>query len=266
MPYANVNDTRLYYEVKGEGPAVTFLHGWTLDTSMWDDQFDEFSTRYRVMRYDARGYGKSALPEKPYAHHEDLKALLDYLEIKKAAIIGLSMGGCTSINFAITYPERTSALIPVDAVIESHAFSKALDDSFEQIFSKAKNEGVESAKEAWINHPLLKPAYKNPRCGGKLREIVDRYHGWNFVNDDVNEVRMSPVPETRLHEIKAPTLIVVGELDVSDCLKHADILEEKIAGSEKVILKGVGHMSNMEDPEGFNEAVLGFLSRKLVIT
>jgi len=63
MPYADVNGTKLYYEVKGEGPAVAFLHGWTLDAAMWDDQFNEFSKSYRVLRYDLRGYGRSALPE-----------------------------------------------------------------------------------------------------------------------------------------------------------------------------------------------------------
>ena len=84
--------------------------------------------------------------------------------------------------------------------------------------------------------------------------------GWNFMND-VNDdliIRLSPVPETRLHEIRIPTLIVVGELDASDCFEDADVLEEKRVGSEKVILS---HMSNMEDPAGFNKAVLGFPSK-----
>jgi pimeloyl-ACP methyl ester carboxylesterase len=266
MPFVDVNGTRLYYELKGAGPVVVFLHGWTLDTTMWDNQFDEFAKHYKVLRYDLRGYGKSAVPkmEHPYAHHEDLKALLDYLRIQKAAIIGLSMGGYAAINFAIMYPERASALIPADAYIERRIHSKEDYTSFAPIFSKAKEEGIESAREEWLNHRVFEPARRNPKCAGKLREIVGRYNGWNFIND-VNEdlfIRLSPVQETRLHEIRAPTLIIVGELDVG-CLEDADVLEEKIAGSEKVILMGVGHMSNMEDSVGFNKAVLGFLSRKI---
>jgi 3-oxoadipate enol-lactonase len=147
MPFADVNGTRLYYELKGAGPVVAFLHGWTLDTTMWDDQYDEFAKHYKVLRYDLRGNGKSAVPQTghPYAHHEDLMALLDYLRIQKAAVIGLSMGGYAAINFAIAYPERTSALIPVDATIESRIHLKD-GDSFASVFSKAKEEGIESAK------------------------------------------------------------------------------------------------------------------------
>jgi pimeloyl-ACP methyl ester carboxylesterase len=267
MPYADVNGTTLYYEIQGKGPVVTFLHGWTLDTAMWDDQFNEFSKRYRVLRYDLRGYGKSALPQMEilYSHHEDLKALLDYLGIEKTAVVGLSMGGYVAINFAIVYPERTTALIPVDAMIESRSRPKEWTDSFTPIYRKAKEEGIESAKEAWMNHYLLKPASRNPRCAGKLREIVGRYNGWNFVNDD-NIIRLNPVQEIRLHEIKVPTLVVVGELDAPECLQDADLLEDKIAGSERVTMRGVGHMSNMEDPIEFNKVVLGFLSRKIVST
>jgi pimeloyl-ACP methyl ester carboxylesterase len=133
------------------------------------------------------------------------------------------------------------------------------------IFSKAKEEGIETAKEVWLNSETFEPARRNLKCAQKLREIVGRYNGWNFVNDD-NIIRLSPVPEMRLHEIKAPTLIVVGELDIPDCLEVANVLEEKIAGSEKMTLKGVGHMSNMEDPTGFNKTILSFLSRRVVNT
>jgi pimeloyl-ACP methyl ester carboxylesterase len=202
---------------------------------MWDDQYDEFAKHYKVLRYDLRGYGKSSLPEKErlYAHHEDLKALLDHLGIQKAAIVGLSMGGYVVINFALAYPERTSALIPIDAIIESRSVSKEYMDSMAPIFSTVKEKGIEPAKQVWLNMPLFAPARSNPKCAGKLREIVGRYNGWNFVNDD-NILRLSTVPEMRLHEIKAPTLIVVGELDILDYLEVADVLEERIAGSEKV--------------------------------
>jgi 3-oxoadipate enol-lactonase len=76
VPYAEVNGTKLYYELKGKGPAVVLIHGWSLNTEMWDPQFDEFSKRHKVLRYDVRGYGKSEVPDqsKPYTHHDDLKA------------------------------------------------------------------------------------------------------------------------------------------------------------------------------------------------
>ena len=92
---AEVNDTCLYYEVAGTGPPLVLIHGFTLDTRMWDDQFEAFSKHYRVVRYDMRGYGQSALPVlgEDYSHVDDLRALLDHLGITKTHVIGLSKIG-----------------------------------------------------------------------------------------------------------------------------------------------------------------------------
>lgn len=263
MPNAIVNGTRLYYEVKGNGAVVVLIHGWTLDTTMWDDQFDAFAKHNKVIRYDLRGYGKSALKtQEPFTHHDDLKALMDHLKIKKAAIIGLSMGGTIAINFTLTYPEYVSALVTVDSSIENctSPHMAAFNRSMNPIFSNGKEKGVESARSYWMAMPLFKPAIENPRCSGKLKEIVERYNGWDFVNE-AQVIDLDPIPERRLHEVKVPALVVVGELDDPGFQDIANIISSGIKGSEKVTMKGVGHMSNMEDPVEFNKVVLGFLSR-----
>lgn len=88
-----VNNARLYYEIDGKGLAIVFLPGFTLDTRMWDDQFEYFAKRFQVARYDLRGFGKSSVPTTDeYSHVEDLKALLDYLKIEHAYVVGLSKG------------------------------------------------------------------------------------------------------------------------------------------------------------------------------
>lgn len=87
-------NTRLFCEVAGMGQAVVLLHGFTLDLRMWDDQFLPLAQQFRVVRYDLRGFGRSALPTNaPYSHFEDLKALLDHLGIIQAHLVGLSKGG-----------------------------------------------------------------------------------------------------------------------------------------------------------------------------
>src|SRR5438876_717507 len=114
--YAKVNGTRLFYDVAGIGQPIVLIHGHVLDRRMWDDQFEVFARRYRAIRYDMRGYGRSALPMgEPYYAVEDLKALLDYLGVVRAYVLGLSKGGVVAIDFAVTYPEATAALIAVDA-------------------------------------------------------------------------------------------------------------------------------------------------------
>ena len=97
--FAEVNGTRLYYEAAGAGFPVLFIHGFTLDTRMWDDQFIPLSKEYRVIRYDMRGFGQSALPTKEqYSQANDLEALLEHLGISDAAIIAHSRGGAVAFG------------------------------------------------------------------------------------------------------------------------------------------------------------------------
>src|SRR5262245_970929 len=116
--FADVNGTRLYYELAGAGHPLVLIHGFTLDIRMWDDQFEVFAQGYQVLRYDLRGFGKSAVPtDAPYSHPADLHALLTHLGIDHAYLIGLSMGGGIAIDFAVMDPNMTAALIPVDAAL-----------------------------------------------------------------------------------------------------------------------------------------------------
>src|SRR6185436_13829592 len=90
--FAAINGGRLYWEAAGEGEPLVFIHGFTLDTRMWDDQWDVFAARYRVIRYDVRGFGQSTVPDGPFSHQDDLRALMDYLGVDRFHLVGLSMG------------------------------------------------------------------------------------------------------------------------------------------------------------------------------
>lgn len=256
---ADVNGTRLYYEVAGDGLSLVLIHGFTLDTRMWDDQFEEFAQQYRVVRYDVRGFGKSALPtEESYSHVDDLKALLNHLEIVQAHILGLSMGGSIAINFALSQPEMTRKLIVVDAGPEGSMSDKGLR-SLDPILARAGAAGGKAANEVWLDHPLFKPARENPAVGARLAQIVGENSGWHWVNS--NPLRpMDPPVIPRLNEIKAPVLIIMGEHDESYIHESAAIMRHGLREPQLVVLPNVGHMSNMEAPQLFNEVVLSFLA------
>ncbi|MEK7328872.1 MAG: alpha/beta hydrolase, partial [Chloroflexota bacterium] len=96
--FAEVNGTRLYYEVAGSGQPLVLIHGFSLDTRMWGDQFETFARHYQVVRYDLRGFGQSAVPSnEPYTHADDLNNLLHYLKIDSVHLVGLSLGGGVAI-------------------------------------------------------------------------------------------------------------------------------------------------------------------------
>ena len=122
--FIEVNGTRLYYEMAGAGDAVVFLHGFTLDTRMWDDQFERFAEQYHVIRYDLRGFGQSAVPtDAPYAHFDDLKALLDALGIEQAHLVGLSKGGGVALDFALAFPTYVRGLVLIDSILGGFSWS-----------------------------------------------------------------------------------------------------------------------------------------------
>jgi pimeloyl-ACP methyl ester carboxylesterase len=260
--FAEVNDTRLYYEMDGRGHPLVLVHGRSLDTRMWGDQLDVFAKRFKVVRYDVRGYGKSAVPTvgKEYSHTGDLKALLNQLGIDYAYVVGLSMGGGIALDFTIEYPEATKALILVDSFLAGFQdWSETYRELMQSLMKEAKEKGIEATRDMWKNCLIFKPAYEKPNVAFRLKQIISDYSGWHFVNPDPLRPLDPPAIE-RLQEIEVPTLIIVGERDLPDFHRIADILNKKIQNSQRITLRGAGHMSNMENPKEFNEAVLSFLA------
>jgi pimeloyl-ACP methyl ester carboxylesterase len=113
--YAEVNGTKLFYETAGNGEVIVFVHGSFGDRRHWDLQFFELSKKFKVVRFDLRGFGRSANPDSitVYRDADDLSALMDHLKISKANICGLSSGSFVVIDFALAYPEKCISLIPV---------------------------------------------------------------------------------------------------------------------------------------------------------
>ena len=258
--FAEVNGTRLYYEVAGSGRPLILIHGMTLDTRMWDDQFETLAEHCQVVRYDARGFGKSAVPTgESYAHTDDLKALLEYLGIAHAFILGLSMGGGIAIDFALAHPEATDALIPVDSRLTGWQMDAEFAAYLSAVRSRAQEAGIQAARDVWTYSAMFDPALEKPDVRARLVQMVSDYSGWHWVNDNPLRTPMPPAAQ-RLDSIRVPTLILIGERDVPDCLAIADALHQQIPKARKVLLPQVGHMSNMEAPERFNALLLDFLS------
>lgn len=261
--FADVNGTRLYFETLGSGEPLVLIHGNALDTRMWDDQFEAFAETYQVIRYDMRGFGKSALPtEENYSEAADLKALLQYLELTHAHILGLSLGGAIAIDFALAYPKEIKTLIAVDSGLRGYEWKKGFGEYYAEVLSKGEASGIEAARQHWMSAELFSPAMEHPNVAEHLRKISLDYSGWHWINNQDNILLLDPLPIQQLHNIHVPTLIIVGERDLPDFHAVADILQKGISNASKVVMPGVGHMSSIEAPEDFNEIVLSFLADK----
>lgn len=261
MPVANVNGTSLYYETIGRGHPVVLIHGFAMDNRMWDDQYEVFGQTFQVIRYDMRGFGKSALPgTQLYSHSEDLNALLDFLTIDSAIIVGLSRGGRWAIQFALDHKEKVNALVLVDSRPNGFILDEGAPSLAKEITTQALTVGIPAAKKAWLSQPIFESARSKPNVLSRLKEMVLDYSGWHWLNDDPL-LPSHPPASQRLNEIPVPTLVIVGEKDTEDFRKAADFLHHQITGSQKTILWDVGHFSNMEDPLAFNNSVQTFIKR-----
>ena len=258
--FAPVGGTRLFYEAKGTGPPVILIHGGQLDCRMWDDQFAALSQHFRVIRYDVRGYGGSFQPDMLYSDAQDLAGLLDYLEVNKVHIVGLSLGGRIALDFAVAHPARVSSLTLAGPGLSGYEPPDGTETDLRMwnIIKTARDEGPEKATELWLEDPFMSPAMEQARLVPGLRRMArENAHCW--LQNPVLQRSPKPVAATRLGEIKVPTLLIIGERDVPQIKATIATLERGISGSKKVAIKDAGHMVNMEKPDAFNDAVLRFL-------
>ena len=260
--FAQVNGTLLYYETAGSGHPLVLIHGFSLNHRMWDDQFEPFAQHYRVIRYDVRGFGRSAMPtDRNYAHADDLKGLLEHLGVDHAHILGLSMGGGISLHFAEKYPEATDSLIPVSSVAGIYEWSQtwSTDGIGAPMRAKAKESGIKAANELLKLQPVFALAMERPEAVAPLLEILDDFPGWHWVKDDPLHSADPPAQES-LEKITAPTLVIFGDRESPRMHENAATLQRRIPNARTVVLPGVGYMGNIEVPGLFNQTVLGFLS------
>lgn len=262
--FAEVNVAKLYYEVMGEGYTVVLIHAGKLDGRMWDGQFRKFAKHYKVVRYDVRGYGKSEIPQRPYSDVEDLYSLLRFLNVDKACLVGLSVGGKIAIDFTLEHPKMANALIPVSSDLGGWKgdWSDEIMQKYQKIIEAARDESESKAVEMWLEFPLFAPAMENATIGPRIRKIVQE-NSHVFLANPLLRREIKPPAVQRLSEIRVPTLIIRGEREISGFIDVADTLEKNIAGAKKVVIPGAGHLVNLEKPEEFNRVVLDFLSERM---
>jgi 3-oxoadipate enol-lactonase len=242
----------------GSERAVVLLHGFTLDTRMWDDQFEPLTARGRVIRCDLRGFGRSSLPTGPYAHADDLAALLGALGVRKAQVVGLSAGGRVAIDLALKHPTLVERLVLLDTFIGGHVPSAGYRESLGAIAAKARAGDLAGAKLMWLAHPLFAPAAAQPRVAERLAQMVQWYSGFHWTQTNP-EQPLTPPAVQRLGELKLPVLGLTGERDIEDVHAQARLLGQGVKGIVQRVIAGVGHMSNMEAPEAVNKELLAFL-------
>ena len=259
--FAEVNGTKFYYEIAGDGAPLVLVHAGIADGRMWDDQFHVFAQYYKVLRYDQRGFGNTPMIAGAYSHHQDLYQLLNFLKIERAHLIGCSQGAKTIIDFTLEHPEMTESLVLVSPALGGFTFTGELPQQA-QALELAEEAGDiarvnELELQIWVDGPHRTQEQVDPKVRERVREM--NLIALTTPEDLGSEQPLEPAAATRLGEIHKHTLIIAGDIDTPKTLAAADFLARQIAGARKVSIRDSAHLPNMEKVEEFNRYVLAFL-------
>lgn len=262
--FVPVSGGELYFERAGAGPPMVFVHAGIADLTMWEPQVEEFARDHTVIRFDSRGFGRSRTGAVEFSPVEDLRAVLDCLDVARAIVVGCSRGGQHSLDFTLAAPDRVSALVWVCGGVsgsqhEGSAEQSAVFDRIEALW-QAKDIAalVDLETHVWADGPL-QPEQRAPAA---MRERV-RQMIYAIETRDEPEPQMLPVARpaaAHLDEVSCPLLVVIGALDTSGTRASADLLTDQVAKAERIDFPDSAHMPNMEHPERFNTALREFLA------
>lgn len=259
-----VNDGTIYYEERGSGIPLVLIHAGYLDCRMWDNQMETFSRDYRAIRYDVRGYGKSSKARGKYSDADDLKQLLDHLGIDKAILVGVSNGGRILLDFAVEYPHRVSAIVPVDFGISGYKTSGPDEDKLLEMFPELEEKQRKFLEEgnmeevAAIDVDLWTPALSKDVRKFVLQIAIENAH---VFMEDPWKYQVSPEPPAfeRLDKLSMPVLMILGDRDLPAIAFLVKRIHDLVPHSNLVIIDGADHIPSLSKPEKFNEVVGQFL-------
>jgi pimeloyl-ACP methyl ester carboxylesterase len=272
---ATVGAIQLYYEQHGEGDPLLLIMGLATDAVGWTFQVPDFAKHYRTIIFDNRGVGRSSKPAGPYTIHEmadDTAGLLDVLDIKRAHVVGVSMGGMIAQELALRHPERVRGLVlactyPEPDVDVERQRTMALSRFGGTVTSGGDMEiDVKAVNPLHFFQQLVPLVFNQSFIERELPKLMKIFAGavqYGFsIEALLGQVAavMSHKATDRLHHITSPTLVITGDADRLIPPVNSDFLAENIPGAKLVKIPGGSHGFNFETPQVFNQAVLDFLA------
>jgi len=266
MPLVALNGVELYYESTGDGAPLIFCHEFAGGYRSWWPQVNAFSRLYRCITYNHRGFPPSSVPSDPaaYSHDlliDDLRALMDHLEIPRAHLLGFSMGGNVVLNFALRHPERCHGIIVVGTGAGTVNRERFEQDSARTV-ELLRTHGIQAFADIYGRGPTRLPLLRKDPAGWSLFHEQLQDHdalGQALIMEGVLLKRRTIFQlEAELVQLNVPTLIMTGDED-EPCLEPALFMKRKIPRCGLLVVPQTGHAINLEEPALFNTAVLDFL-------
>jgi len=247
----------------GDGPVVVFLHAGVADHRMWLSQVAAVAAAGdRALAYDRRGFGEAVAANVPFSHLDDLGAVLNARGVRRAVLVGCSMGGGLAVDFALAQPARVAGLVLVAPAVSGgdYVFS-GTDEDVENALAAAEAGGDVArlnrlSAAAWLDGPRSPEG----RVGGAARELFLDMNGKALAKPALTQERRAPAAWPRLGEIAVPALVLTGALDFNYMLDRHAALVAALPQAGGEILAATAHLPSLERPDLFNPPLLDFLA------
>jgi 3-oxoadipate enol-lactonase len=254
--YLQTDGACLRYRDEGRGEAIIFVHGWTLDLDMWEPQAAALSAAYRVIRLDRRGHGLSSGRPSLTHDHADLDALYRHLGLRQAALVGMSQGARTALDFSSGSTASVSCLI-LDGPPRIET-TGAQDIPYDDYRMLARRHGMDAFRREWAQHPLATLRTRDHRAHELLGRMIARYPGIDLIDAPTEGPAAGPSMPA---DIRVPVLLIGGEFDLGSRKNAADELASKLPQAERVRIPDAGHLCNLDNPAAYNSALKEFFTR-----
>lgn len=271
MPYATTDDrVKLWYEETGAGTPIVFVHEFAADHRSWEPQMRHFGHRYRCITYGARGYPPSEVPESPASYSQnratdDIAAVMDHLNLDKAHVVGLSMGGFATLHFGFRHPRRALSLTVAGCGYGAEKDQQArFRSEVETVAKFLKDEGMAKFAEKYAYGPTrVQFENKDPRGFAQFKKELAEHSALGSANTQLGVQGQRPSLYDLLDKMRAltiPTLILTGDEDWP-CLAPSILMKREIPSAALAVMPNCGHTINIEDPDQFNRIVGDFIGQ-----